>query len=50
MAMVANDPAKAKQLGIPQSVGKEFLKADTGKKFKGGGMAQDKLKKLLNYV
>jgi len=33
MAMVANNPAKAKQLGIPQSVGKEFTQADKGKKF-----------------
>jgi hypothetical protein len=37
MAMVANDPAKAKQMGIPQSVGQEFVKADTGKKFGSGG-------------
>jgi len=33
MAMVANDPAKAKQMGIPQSVGKEFVQADKGMKF-----------------
>jgi hypothetical protein len=33
MAMVANDPAKAKQLGIPQSVGQEFVQADKGLKF-----------------
>lgn len=33
MAMVANDPAKAKQLGIPQSVGEEYMKADKGRKF-----------------
>jgi len=33
MAMVANDPAKAKKLGIPQSVGEEFMQADKGKKF-----------------
>ena len=36
MAMVANNPAKAKQLGIPQSVGSEFVKADKGKKFATG--------------
>mgnify|MGYP003347025200 CR=1 FL=1 len=35
--MVANDPAKAKQLGIPQSVGQEFVSADKGKKFGTGG-------------
>ena len=32
MAMVANDPAASKRLGIPQSVGKEFTEADKGKK------------------
>lgn len=36
MAMVANNPAKAKELKIPQSVGEEFMKADKGKKFGGG--------------
>lgn len=41
MAMVANNPAAAKRLGIKQSVGKEFLSADKGKKFGGGGMAKD---------
>ena len=39
MALVANDPKAAKRLKIPQSVGAEFMKADKGKKFKGGGMA-----------
>lgn len=33
MAMVANDPAAAKRLGVPQSVGKEFMRADKGKSF-----------------
>lgn len=37
MAMVANDPAAAKRVGIPQSVGKEFVKADKGRKFGSGG-------------
>jgi hypothetical protein len=32
MAMVANDPAASKRVGIPQSVGKEFVEADKGKK------------------
>ena len=36
MAMVANNPAKAKQLGIPQSVGEDFTQADKGKKFGAG--------------
>lgn len=39
MAMVAHDPAAAKRLGIPQSVGAEFTKADKGRKFREGGMA-----------
>lgn len=34
MAMVANNPKAAKRVGIPQSVGKEYIKADKGKKFK----------------
>jgi len=37
MAMVANDPAASKRLGIPQKVGREFMKADTGRKFREGG-------------
>lgn len=41
MAMVAHDPAAAKRMGIPQSVGKEFVAADKGKKFGSGGRAKD---------
>ena len=37
MAAVANNPAFAKKAGVPQSVGKEFTKADKGKTFKKGG-------------
>ena len=37
MAAVANNPAFAKKVGIPQSVGREFNKADKGKTFKKGG-------------
>ena len=37
MAMVANNPAAAKRVGIPQSVGKDFIKADKGRKFNQGG-------------
>jgi len=37
MAMVANSPKMAKQIGIKQSVGKDFIAADKGKKFKKGG-------------
>ena len=38
MAAIAHNPAFAKKVGIPQSVGKDFNNADKGKKFKGGGM------------
>jgi hypothetical protein len=37
MAAVANNPAFAKKVGIPQSVGREFNKADKGKTFRKGG-------------
>jgi hypothetical protein len=40
MALVANNPKAAKRLGIPKSVGEDFMKADKGKKFKEGGMAK----------
>jgi len=43
MAAVANNPKFAKKVGIPQSVGEEFNKADKGKQFKRGGeMAESK--------
>jgi hypothetical protein len=43
MAAVANNPAFAKKAGVPQSVGKEFNEADTGRKFsKGGDMKESK--------
>ena len=32
MAMVAHDPKAAKRVGIPQSVGKDYVEADKGKK------------------
>jgi len=37
MAAVANNPKFAKKVGVPSSVGKEFLTADKGKKFREGG-------------
>ena len=37
MAAVANNPKFAKKVGIKQSVGEEFMKADKGKKFGTGG-------------
>jgi len=44
MAAIAHNPAFAKKVGIPQSVGKEFNNADKGKTFKGGGMAKSDMK------
>ena len=42
MAAVAHNPAFAKKVGIPQSVGKEFNKADKDRKFgKGGDMLKE---------
>jgi len=46
MAAVANNPAFAKKVGIPQSVGKDFNEADKGKKFGSGGMARPDLQKI----
>jgi hypothetical protein len=43
MAAVAYNPKFAKKVGIPQSVGEDFVKADKGKQFKRGGeMAESK--------
>lgn len=38
MEMVAHDRKAAKRVGIPQSVGKEFVAADKGKHFRKGGV------------
>ena len=46
MAAVANNPAFAKKVGIPQSVGQEFNKADKGKTFKEGGTMKKMVKKM----
>jgi len=37
MAAVANNPKFAKKAGVPQSVGKDFAKADKGRTFQEGG-------------
>ena len=47
MAAAAHNPKFAKKVGVPVSVAKEFNQADKGKKFKEGGMAQNKLGKLF---
>lgn len=44
MAAVANNPAFAKKVGIKQSVGEEFMKADKGKKYAKGGAAHSDVK------
>ena len=48
MAAVANNPAFAKKVGIPQSVGQEFNKADKGKTFKEGGTMKKMVKKMAD--
>jgi len=53
MAAVAKNPAFAKKVGVPSSVGEEFLKADKGKKFaKGGDMKESKamVKKEISFM
>ena len=53
MAAVANNPAFAKKVGVPQSVGKEFSNADKGRKFsKGGDMKESKemMKKEVGFM
>ena len=53
MAAVANNPAFAKKAGVPASVGKEFIKADKGRKFaKGGDMKESKamMKKEVGFM
>jgi len=44
MEAVAHNPAFAKKVGVPQSVGKDFSNADKGRKFSKGGdiMATEK--------
>jgi hypothetical protein len=41
MAAVANNPKFAKKVGVPKSVGEEFMKADKPKKMAMGGMHKD---------
>jgi hypothetical protein len=47
MAAVAHNPAFAKKVGIPTSVGKEFNQADKGKKFREGGVMKSDMKKEM---
>jgi hypothetical protein len=50
MAMVANDPAAAKRVGVPQSVGKEFVEADKGRNFNRGGDMKESKKMMGKEV
>ena len=53
MALVANDPKAAKRLGIPQSVGRDYVEADKGRKFgSGGSMKESKAmaKKEISFM
>ena len=53
MAAVANNPAFAKRVGVPASVGREFMKADKGRKFaEGGDMKESKamMKKEVGFM
>lgn len=48
MQVVAHSPDFAKKVGVPQSVGMEFAKADRGRKFgKGGAMATKPMKAIF---
>lgn len=44
MRAVAHNPAFAKKVGIPQSVGKDFSEADKGRKFGAGGNVKKEMK------
>jgi hypothetical protein len=46
MAAIANNPAFAKKVGVPQSVGKDFNEADKGKKFGSGGTTRPDVQKV----
>ena len=53
MRAVAHSPEFAKRVGVPTSVGKEFVKADKGRKFsEGGEMAESKkmMKKEVAFM
>jgi hypothetical protein len=49
MAAVAHNPAFAKKVGIPQSVGQDFSAADKGRKFGKGGNVMSMVKKVAGY-
>jgi len=47
MEAIAHSPSFAKKVGVPQSVGKDFSKADKGKTFKRGGEMATKMGKPM---
>ena len=47
MKAVANNPDFAKEVGVPQSVGREYEKADKGKTFSGGKKVSSKRMKAV---
>ena len=52
MEAIAHNKAFAKKVGVPQSVGQEFSKADKGKTFKKGGetMATKKMNPFMEMI
>jgi len=50
MEAIAHSPSFAKKVGVPQSVGQDFSKADKGKTFKrGGDMATKKMNPFAKF-
>ena len=50
MRAVAHNPAFAKKVGIPQSVGKDFSEADKGRKFGSGGTMKESKEMMKKEV
>ena len=50
MAAVANNPKFAKKVGIPQSVGEDYVKADKGRKFNRGGEMKESKEMMKKEV
>jgi hypothetical protein len=50
MAAIAHSPDFAKKVGVPVSVGKDFVKADTGHKFQKGGNTMATKEKMPAFM
>ena len=50
MAAIANSPAFAKKVGVPQSVGQDFSTADKGRKFSKGGDTMAKMNPFMAMI